>query len=287
MQVGPTSNFSCLVINLLTMILPLHQPLLNDPNAPPPPRIIAAVESSRPPVYSPELTALLTSDLSRSPKGIKPAHLKNPHTLPERANPSSEEARLLGRLSERREVNIRWRFFVAAWKKVIPPLQVVTEETSQKWEPLRTSTTPDDLSRAGIRPVGLQDAGVMEGIVEMAGPAWQPASLTRRQRQALIDQGVEPPPSPSASPVPKFVRRQYGSLLARLPVLKHVRRTGDGVDPKNKGKYEISLAPNAIIRATRHNRERLAQADEVDLAWIEAANVTRGSVPHLKKPIPR
>lgn len=192
--------------------------------------------------------------------------------MPERAKPNSEEARLLGPLSKRREVNLRWRFFDAAWDKVLPPLQVVVHTQSAKWETLGTSTSRDDIAKAGIRPVGLQDAGVMEELVEMAGPAFKTAMPTRRQRQTLVERGVEPPLPPPKGPLPKFIRRQYGLLLSRIPVLRYLRRTGEGVPPGANGKYEVSLVPNALVRAMRHHRERLPQADEVDLAWIEAAN---------------
>src|SRR5204863_39349 len=77
----------------------LIQPLLTDPSAPLPPRIIPSVEKSRPPVYSPEVVTLLTSPFSRTTKALKPQDLSFPPTLPQRANPTSDMAKLLGPFS--------------------------------------------------------------------------------------------------------------------------------------------------------------------------------------------
>ncbi|KAJ6627104.1 hypothetical protein B0H10DRAFT_1780292, partial [Mycena sp. CBHHK59/15] len=101
------------------------EPVLVDPTAPKPPPIIPAVEKSRPPVYSAELKALLMSPHSRTTRPLSQKELDFPTTLPARANPASDDAWLLGPLSKRRETNIRWRYFVAEWKKVRTPLQVV------------------------------------------------------------------------------------------------------------------------------------------------------------------
>ncbi|KAJ7293404.1 hypothetical protein C8J57DRAFT_1490821 [Mycena rebaudengoi] len=93
------------------------EPILTDPTEPIPPKIIPAVEKSRPPVYSQELTALLTSPHSRIRRPLDKKHLACPTTLPARADPASADARLLGPFSKRRETNIRWRYFVAECKK--------------------------------------------------------------------------------------------------------------------------------------------------------------------------
>jgi hypothetical protein len=242
------------------------------------------VETSRPPVYSPELTALLTSEPSRSTKPLTPGRLKSPHTLPERANPNSEEARLIGRLSKRREVNIRWRFFASEWKKVYPPLQISMDEVSKSYEHLRTETQQDGLAAAGIRGVGLQGTGVMEEIVAMAGLPWTPPIPSKRQRWATLEQGADSPEVPSKTVVPRFLRRQYQDLLGRLPVLTYIRRVGEEVGTKGKGKYEVSLASNALIRPNRNNLKRRGVVDDVDLAWLEVGQSSSPSERgHTKK----
>ncbi|KAJ7630762.1 hypothetical protein FB45DRAFT_545811 [Roridomyces roridus] len=163
----------------------LLEPLLHDPTAAKPPRIIPAVESSRPPVYSKELKALLTSGVSRTTKALSEPQLAFPPTLPSRADPSSDQARLLGPLSKRRQVNIRWRYFTAESKKVWLPLQVVVgDSTSQR----------EDVREAGIRALPMQGLHVHEDVESIAAP------------------------SPHIS---RWVRRRYRSLLDHLPILTY------------------------------------------------------------------
>lgn len=77
---------------------------------------------TRPPVFPPRLQAYLTSSHSFL-KGKAPtkARLEKPTNLPERADPNSEEARLLGRLSPRREANIKWRALTDMRGRLVPP----------------------------------------------------------------------------------------------------------------------------------------------------------------------
>ncbi|OBZ79295.1 hypothetical protein A0H81_00776 [Grifola frondosa] len=100
----------------------IMKPLLSDLKAPLPDRIIPQ-ERNR--------------DLLR---------LATPPKLPNRADPTSEEARLLGPFSKRRQVNIRWRYFTQEWKKLYPPLQVTLKEETSSGEvdgqPTKTRCSP-------------------------------------------------------------------------------------------------------------------------------------------------
>jgi hypothetical protein len=158
------------------------QPLLSDPNAPLPPPIIKGKPDSRPPVYSPELSALLLSAHSRTTKSLPKTALTTSR-LPARADPLSDEARLLGPLSKRREVNLRWRFFTDEWKKVIPPLQLTCKEALSTGKGVQEPSSTESLARLGLRPVGMQGLGVLEHVEHLARPP--PATLTRRERRAL------------------------------------------------------------------------------------------------------
>nr|GAT47844.1 predicted protein [Mycena chlorophos] len=159
----------------------LMEPLLTDPNAALPVRIIPTVESSRPPVYSPELRALLTSSASRPAAVLKSTALDHPPTLPARADPKSEDARLFGPLSKRREVNIRWRFFVKESRKVHPPLHVAVDSGARI----------EDVHSAGIRSLPMQSLRAFEDAERHASSPY----------------------------VPRWVRRRFRGLLDRLPVL--------------------------------------------------------------------
>ncbi|EAU92715.2 DNA repair protein RAD5 [Coprinopsis cinerea okayama7 len=109
----------------------LLEPLADQTSLPTPPPIIPGVEKSRPPVYSPALTALLTSpDARKARRAMRQGAWKASNVLPPRADPESELARLLGPFSKRREVNLQQRFFKKAWSTVHPPLEVQAEAES-------------------------------------------------------------------------------------------------------------------------------------------------------------
>ena len=249
----------------------LFQPILKDPTAPLPERIISEVEKSRPPVYPPEVTALLTSPYSRTTKSLAKRALERPPTLPTRADPKSEEAQLLGPFSTRREVNIRWRYFTTEIKKILPPLQVTLQQSSAQQEPSQI-TDVDSLVKAGVRPVGLQDLGILEEALSMAGPAWAPLRKTRRERRTSDGQVAEPSPTPLQTHLPRrFIRRRYQQLLSRLPILTHTPSNSEKGSSGRGGSYSVTLAPSAVSAAVRWKHHRLPMADETDLAWVEHA----------------
>ncbi|KAJ7487410.1 hypothetical protein B0H11DRAFT_1088471 [Mycena galericulata] len=221
----------------------LMEPILTDPNAPIPPRIIPAVESSRPPVYSKELRALLTSGASRTTKALSERHLDFPPTLPARADPQSDEARLLGPFSKRRETNARWRYFVAEWQKVRPPLEVVVEDRAAG----SRCVFPDDVRRAGVRSLPMQGLHVFEDVETLAGPRW-----TKRQTH-------RPKADPTEKPhMSRWIRRRYQALLNRLPILTCT------VSQDKQPHYSVSLSPNRLEAQTN-----FAKADGSDLHWME------------------
>ncbi|KAH9857959.1 hypothetical protein C2E23DRAFT_864963 [Lenzites betulinus] len=252
-------------------------PLRSEPGVPPPPRIISAVESSRPPVYSREMTALLTSDASRTTKALPSAALANPPSLPARANPESPEARALGPFSKRREVNIRWRFFQQELQRTRLPLQVAVNEPTVSggvWSASR-NTDVDALARAGVRPVGLQHSGVFEEIESLACP---PSKL-RHSADRASSAGLTEHPAPSLDshlPV-RFLRRRYQQLLARIPMLvfKPPSPKPSGTQP---GRFEVALSPNAAKRSGPAHRI----AGDTDLAWIRCAQAVKGSASKKK-----
>ena len=254
----------------------IQQPLLSDPNAPRPDRIIAAVEKSRPPVYSPELAALLTSDVARPSKALNKKYLATPPSLPARADPKSEDARLLGPLSKRREVNIRWRYFTEEWKKTWPPAHVeMLPPRSQASDPPQVVDSNETARmKAGIRPVGFQDAGIYEALVAAAGPAIAKHTTPRREH---AERGTtQPNPEPESKPLPRFIRRRYRELLARMPVLTYQPSSGSPND--RKGKYGVSRAANSLDVSTSYSVERVPPAHDSYLAWMgQSAGTANGT----------
>jgi len=247
------------------------RPLLSHPAAPAPPRIIPSEERSRPPIYSPELTALLLSPYARpTGKPPKPSHLRSPPTLPPRADPSSEEARFFGPFSKRREVNIRWRYFSNHWKRLYPPLQVSVKHQGTS----ETSSQEDALLSARIRGVGMQTAAKLDEVKSLAGPASEKPPAPRRTDQIYLPHAHSPAADRRLLPN-RFLRRRYRELLGRIPVLTYSHMPGKSVTSSKDfptGKYEVSLAGTALSPYVRPETVHSQELDAVDLAWIEREN---------------
>ncbi|KAJ8083795.1 hypothetical protein PM082_002561 [Marasmius tenuissimus] len=234
----------------------IMKPLLSQPSTPSVAPIIPPVPKSRPPVYSPELTALLTTTLSRTTKPIRLSYLEFPPTLSPRADPSTEEARLLGPLSKRREVNTRWRYFVREWKKVYPPLQLILRDPSSGAE----SARPEDIHRVNLREVGAQGHGLFEEIEKLVGKPLSTRRLTRRERKT--SEAADTPNAPVRHPS-RWLRRRYQRLLGKLPVLAYTK----GKNP-NSGRYNVELSAMSLAHDLR-TTFRQPEMDADNLAWYE------------------
>jgi hypothetical protein len=208
--------------------------------------------SSRPPVYSPEFRALLTNDTSRTTKALKPLDLTRPPTLPPSVNPSTEEARLFGRLSKRREKNILQRFYKQEVQKVYPPLEVE----------IPSGQTLEDV---GARGGGAQGLKLRDDIEAIIGPIWKPPQLTRRERQAQLNPTPFPQPSSGQHPS-RWLRRRYQSLLGRLPLLTFTPGQKGG-----KGRYAIERSPKALGDIYSTGGRLLPIAATPQIAWFESA----------------
>ncbi|OSD03300.1 hypothetical protein PYCCODRAFT_1434717 [Trametes coccinea BRFM310] len=243
-------------------------PLRSEPGVELPPRIIPAVESSRPPFYSREMKALLTSDISVN-RALTPAALDHPPTLPPRADPNSPEARALGPFSKRREVNMRWRFFQQKVQKVAFPLQVVLEELPQSGGSASVKTDSASLARVGIRSVGLQDSGVFEEIEALARPPSKDRHSSKNDASSEAS-SEKPKPTFESHLSTRFLRRRYQQLLSRIPVLSYTLRTTP--TGAQVGKYQVKQSPHAVKRyAPVH-----VTASETDVAWLQLAERSQG-----------
>ncbi|KAF9231598.1 hypothetical protein BU15DRAFT_55939 [Melanogaster broomeanus] len=216
----------------------LLEPLLSDPNAPLPAMILPGKRNLDPPVYSAELAALLTSGNSHNTRPLEKRHLVFPPCLPERAKLDSEEAAMLGPLSRRREVNLRWRFFRSECKKVHPPLQISERPPAPDQDTITFSASP--------RSIGFQDTTVLQD----------------QKMQQRSEETLQSNPFDGNLPV-RWLRRRYQSLLARIPLLTRRPPHKD----KSKPLYDVQLADNAIIPAKPHTT-RLRAIDSGDMPWI-------------------
>lgn len=209
------------------------------------------MEKSCLPVYSPELKTLLTSFGSRL-NPLKDKDITFPPTLPGRAKPGSEDVLLLGRLSKRRELNIRWRFFTAESKKILPPLQISVE----------TLSPGESTSYEAARPrsVGFQETHLLQQVLDLAGQPWDSPSPTRRERGPPAV--VQPSPFDGKLSV-RWLRRRYQELLGRLPILAY--HTG------KSNPYSVSIARAAITKAKLRS-PRLRAVHEADEVWLRGVS---------------
>ncbi|KAH9486574.1 hypothetical protein JR316_0000639 [Psilocybe cubensis] len=236
------------------LLEPIRYPSVNDiPNEP----IIPGVEKSRPPVYSPELKALLTSSGSRDKKALDRKDLITPRTLPPRANPNSIEALTFGPFSKRREVNIRRRFFQDELKKILPPLQV-TE--------IMPST---NISKVPMRSLGFQNSGVLQELETLIGYSLtENPPKTRRERRSLpAEQPVLIPTTNLERHPSRWVRRRYRALLARIPLLFYECKS-NSTQPFRVEKHPLGHFPHD--RSVR----TMPDLDAVTMAWIEQKSTT-------------
>ena len=205
------------------------------------------------------MTALLTSELSRqasSPRTSK--QLQHPPILPPRADPESSDAKILGPLSKRREVNLRWRFFEEETARVQPPIEVsrvhVSRASKSHDKPGETGTIEGseirDVERSTPPSVGFQGTTVLRDLEAIAFP--NPNVRKRATNDPL-----------STPTVNHFIRRQHRKLLGKIPILTYYKHPSSPT-----GKYEVSLSPLADSRLLKRLTSAVPMADEADLAWL-------------------
>ncbi|TFK86164.1 hypothetical protein K466DRAFT_524633, partial [Polyporus arcularius HHB13444] len=263
----------------------IMQPLRTEPGAPLPPRIIRSVESSRPPVWSAEVKALLTSDLTRARKALKPSAFLVPPTIPsERLDPNSAEYRILGPFSKRREVNARWRFFNQELKKTNYPLQVTVIQPATSGDSVVHNTDEPSVTRAGIRSIGLQDSGVFEEVEALASPSPLQCPENRQAQQRLERDAKHLRPRFESHLPRRFLQRRYRQLLSQIPVFTYspLARRDDKPQAASRdtavnhgglrGRFQVSLSPNA---AKQHGTVR-AVASSANMAWMRRAQELDG-----------
>ena len=71
----------------------------------------------------------------------------------------------------------------------------------------------------------------------------------------------------------RYLRRRYRELLGRIPVLTHSHVPGNlttatASNGHPTGKYEVSLAANALSWRVQHEAAHSSEVDAVDLAWF-------------------
>ncbi len=252
--------FLSTTIQTFTHAKVLSQPLRTEPGAQPPPPIIPSVESSRPPVWSSALKALVSSDISRK-KPLKPNTILLPPTIPkERLDPQSSEWQTLGPFSKRREVNARWKFFKHQLDKTLFPLQITLQQRTGS-DKVTVQTDQAALMRAGARGTGLQGAGVFEELEALSSPPGV-ARLEASSAKGSGDDTRQVLPTIRSHLPRRFLRRRFQETLTQIPVLTYT---------PSPGRYKVKLSPNASTR----NGPIQSVAEETDLPWLDPAEEKR------------
>lgn len=189
---------------------------------------------------------------------LKPAALKIPPTLPERANPSSEEARILGPFSKRREVNIRWRYHTGEIQRTYYPLELTVPQGSS--------------NDHNLRGTGLEKLGLLNEIEQLARSPIQGRPLPRRQKSSgaanVEIHTTEPCRNKFDSPLPpRFLRRRYRELLGRIPILC----------PDKTAPYRARTMWSPLALVSKERNVQYGSATEEDVNWIiDAENLEKG-----------
>ncbi|KAL8277965.1 hypothetical protein RQP46_009597 [Phenoliferia psychrophenolica] len=239
--------------------------------------------------FSPSLSALLTSSISHTTRPPRPSHLISPPSLPPRADPSSEEARLLGPLTPQRVRAIRLRYWNSQTAKLRAPLavQVRAAAGGENGQQLVRS--------AGVASGVLQKAGVMgvdveagwRRLEELEGKARVPDDARPRvpRRLQTRDERTTKGPTPFATPPkpqqerkvprilsplanntkwhlpktlsPRLLRRRFAHVLDNSPILTVIERAQGPVG------FEVSKSTWA-----KGGMGHVGAMSEEDLWWI-------------------
>jgi len=168
---------------------------------------------------------------------------------------------LLGRLSKRREYNIRWRFFKREWKKVYPPLQLSPQPPADHTN-THTLSDPPVIS-------GFQNAVILQELLALAGSLSRLPDLPIKQSRLQQTQ-ITSDTNPFDGRLPlRWLRRRYQALLGRVPLLVPRFSPQDNF----KRSYDVQLPDNAMTTSRPHS-SRFRVADAEDVSWISDVHLT-------------
>lgn len=203
------------------------------------------------------MASLLTSPFSRVKKAIRHSSLVTPPRLPPHHNPDSNEARILGRLSLRRELNHRRRYFFTETRKVLPPLEIV--ETRHR------VTVHNRKSLNGLQlPQMLRNMVVIRKPEEPRRSVSVTANAQEGSEESKNLTHVAGLPS-------RFLRRRHKLLLGKIPVLRYTETLSDN-KPTVHSSFSVTMDPYGLSPDNQYSSDRLSEPDASNTAWIKLAN---------------
>ncbi len=237
---------------------------------------------------------------------------EHPPTLPARATPSSEDARLLGPFSRRRLVNERRRFFKQEMSRLLPPLRIRTEAAVSGAK--EATTLPRKHEHSLIHP-----ADLLHAFLEDASQT-QLTNIPRRTGQEVAADGEliatrfkvqdlifadkcrysvgskvnlghnshltsNVPRKRTLGRSPRFFRRRHQEILRLLPIMTQTPRHSTLKDPESdksrsdssqlQWKFSVSESPLALRRRTESRDVPSPPMSEDDMIWVERAEKIR------------
>ncbi|GAA5865490.1 hypothetical protein JCM3774_005657 [Rhodotorula dairenensis] len=221
--------------------------------------------------FPPPLAALVTSPVAHTARPPTPTQLLTPPTLPARADPASEDARLLGSLIPQRVRAIKRRYWNSQTGKLRAPiaLRVQTDDTGDVLDPERAHKLLETYADVHVSPRAIAQG--RERLTELVNKAATPTAsrpLPPRRLQTAEQRAARTratsrtlsPPATSAelrtfkplsadtkwhlpkTITPRLLRRRMQEVLAQAPILE-VKLAS----PKKEG-----VAPALKYGVTRH-----------------------------------
>lgn len=233
------------------------------------------------------LAALVTSPMAHTARPPSRAQLSKPPTLPERADPTTEEARLIGPLNSQRIKAIRGRYFNSQLSKVRAPIAI--ELKRKDGRPIEDKE--GFAKRAGLSKVNLESGRrVLAGLEAKSQVSAKPLPPRRLQTLEQIRSSTPIPPqvrqkmdddqrrifSPSSknskwhrpkTVTSRLLRRRYQDILSKSPILvveDRIDKSSPSSSPTASSgfSYSVTLSPFA-----RGGLNLIPEASAEDLWW--------------------
>ncbi|GAA5882034.1 hypothetical protein JCM16303_005571 [Sporobolomyces ruberrimus] len=244
--------------------------------------------------FSPSLSALITSPISHTARPPSSSQLSKPPTMPERADPTSEEARLLGPLVPERIKAIKKRWWNNQTGKIRAPIAVQVWRDGEQVQDLVEAKEILTKLMNGLEGVDLGKGQTRLDLLESkANVSLSSVPLPPKRLQSPQQRSqTHPQPLKLARPVledslrrvfsptsrntkwhnPKQVtsrllRRIAAETLAIAPMLKiNVNENG-----KNKSSFEVVKS-----RFAKGEKGRFAEIEKEELEWLQGGEAEGG-----------
>ncbi|GAA5974578.1 hypothetical protein JCM5350_001202 [Sporobolomyces pararoseus] len=235
--------------------------------------------------FSPPLAALVGSSISHISRPPSPSQLVKPPTMPERADPSSEEARLLGSLAPERIRAIKRRWWNLQTGKIRAPIAVRVYRDGEAVKVTGESKILLSKLDNGLDGVNLESGQHRLDLLEAKAQVPKSSRPLPPKRLQSRDQRAQSYPAPTkvAPPTLQDAERRTFSPTSRNTkwhnpkqiTSRLLRRRAIGsleiapivnvnISDRGKAGYEVKRSQFA-----KGEKGRFAQVSEEDLAWLE------------------